>query len=228
MGFALSYVGMAKRQAGFTLIEMMIVITVMGTMAALLAPGIGEYIADARATAASEGLVRVSRHVRARAQETGLAHLLIFGNTKDAAGAYGLGRMLVYEGMNNHCRQTPWGQATAANGAANGHAPVEALDLGDTSYNPRLGGTANPTVDDLGRHVVGLSAADGLAAYTFCFEPSGAIWLGTPDATPTSGFKFARQVRPVTFSVRRTLNGTARGVTRNVVFQPGGIARFSF
>jgi len=231
--FAVSYRRMAKRQAGFTLIEMMIVITVMGTMAALLAPGVGEHIADGRATSVSDGLVRISRHVRARAQETGLAHLMVFNNANNEAGANGLGRLLVYEGMNNHCRQTPWGQATGDTAAANGHAPVEVLDLGDGSYNPRLAGTQRASIDDKGRHVVALVALDGateINPLASCFEPSGVIWLGTADLTPsvTSGYRWARQVRPIVFSVRRTLNGVARGVNRSVVFQPGGIARFSF
>src|ERR1700753_1681156 len=99
---------MDRSRPVFTLRELMIAITIMGTMAALMAPGIAEFLADTRASAATEDLIRLSRHVRSRAQETGLAHLIVFDASNGISGA--LGRILVYEGMNNHCRQTPWPQ----------------------------------------------------------------------------------------------------------------------
>src|SRR5262245_718025 len=130
-------------RSGFTLLELMIVVTVMGTMAALMAPGIGEFMADARASSASEELVRIRRHVGPRARQPGLPHLIVFGGTNNDSG--GLGRLSVWEGMNNHCRQTPWPQAL--NGAVtSGFAPVDGLDLGNGIYNPvGSGSTARAT-----------------------------------------------------------------------------------
>jgi prepilin-type N-terminal cleavage/methylation domain-containing protein len=214
---------MRRQHAGFTLLELMIAITIMGTMAALLAPGIGEFMADARAAGASEDLVRLSRHVRARAQETGLAHLLVYTGIPGDAG--GLGRIRVYEGMNNHCRQTPWPQ-TVGGTAADGHAPVDVLDLSSSSYNP----VSNPTIDDANRQVIALRVANAIGApdsAVVCYEPSGATWQGTFTAS-SIGFAFTRQIAPITFTITRRVSGVTRGADRNVVFQPGGIARFRY
>lgn len=224
---------MARRpQAGFTLLEMMVVITVMGTMAALLAPGVGEFLADARGAAASEDLVRLSRHIRSRTQQSGLAHLLVFSSRSDDAG--GLGHVRVYEGMNNHCRQTPWTQAL--NGTvAQGQAPVDELNLGLAQYNPPLGGNSSASVSDTNRQVIRLTAesvttadvATSMESVVLCYEPSGATWQGTSDGSVV-GYGFARQTLRLRFTVARSVNSEARGRSRPVTFQPGGIARFSF
>jgi prepilin-type N-terminal cleavage/methylation domain-containing protein len=96
---------MGQRRDGFTLIELMIVITIMGSKVAMIAPGLGEFLADARAASAAEAFVRLTRHMQARTQQTGLAHLLYF--TTSQGDSNGLGVIRVYEGLNNHCRQTP-------------------------------------------------------------------------------------------------------------------------
>lgn len=215
---------MVSTRQGFTLLELMIVITVMGTMAALLAPGIGEFLADARASSATEDLVRLSRHMRSRAQETGLAHLLVFGRTNKDRG--GLGVFRVYEGMNNHCRTTPWPQTV--NGAlSDGHAPVETLDM--LTYNPSSMG-ANVTVNDAERQVIAVTATTSAGAVdtvNLCYEPSGATYEGAADAS-LAGFVFTRQAVNIKFTITRTVNSVQRGTTREVNFPPGGIARFRF
>ena len=208
------------------MLELMVTVTVMGTMAALLAPGIGEFMADARAASASEDLVRLSRHVRARAQESGLAHLLMYSGVSTESG--GLGRIRVYEGMNNHCRQTPWPQTL--NGAlSDGHAPVELLDMQSSSYNSSGSGRV-PTIDDSARQVISLRVAGAIGApdaAVICFDPSGATWQGSGNSS-SIGFAFTRQTQPITFTVSRKVSGVSRGANRVVVFQPGGIARVRF
>jgi prepilin-type N-terminal cleavage/methylation domain-containing protein len=214
---------MPLRRNGFTLVELMIVITVMGTMAAMLAPGISEFLADARASNATEDLVRLSRHLSARTRQTGLAHLLIFGRTSNDSG--GLGLMRLYEGMNNHCRSTPWPQALAE---TDGHAPIEILDM--AAYNFRKG-TSAPSVDDTDRPVIAISVTNSLAApdaAIICFEPSGATYEGAASTTAVTGFAFTRQTKAIRFTITRKVNGEDRGVSRDVLFPPGGIARFRF
>ncbi|MEY4583071.1 MAG: hypothetical protein RL701_7774 [Pseudomonadota bacterium] len=217
---------MARRQSGFTLLEMMVVVTVMGTMAALLAPGISESLADARASSAAEDLVRLSRNMRARAQATGLSHLLTF--TSDPGTAGGLGSVTVYEGMNNHCRQTPWLE-TINGTVANGHAPVDALNLSAGNYNPPTR-SGTPTVDDSNRQVIRMLATqngNALASIAICYEPSGVTWQGVGAGT-SIGFTFLRQVQPIVFTVTRAVNREARGRDRVLTFQPAGIARFTY
>jgi prepilin-type N-terminal cleavage/methylation domain-containing protein len=215
---------MVSKHQGFTLLELMVVITVMGTMAALLAPGIGEFMADARASSATEDLVRLSRHVRARAQETGLAHLMMFGSTTNDTG--GLGRIRVYEGMNNHCRTTPWPQ-TINGTISDGHAPVQVVDM--LLYNPMPSGR-NPSVDDASRQVIAMTAQTSTGVVdtvNLCYEPSGATFEGAAD-TSLAGFVFTRQIANIKLTVTRKVNSVQRGMTREVNFPPGGIARFRF
>jgi prepilin-type N-terminal cleavage/methylation domain-containing protein len=218
---------MRRSQAGFTLLELMIVVSVMGTMAALLAPGIGEFMADARCAGAAEDLVRISRHVRARSQESGLAHLLEFrASTTDSGG---LGIVRVWEGMNNRCRLTPWLQTTTG-AVKDGHGAVEELDLGSSHYN-QTGGGRSPTLDDGNRQVISLSAGGSITTPTYaalCFEPSGATWQGVSNTASGTGYTFTRQTQPATFTFLRRVNGVTRGAPRTIVFQPGGIARFRF
>jgi prepilin-type N-terminal cleavage/methylation domain-containing protein len=217
---------MHSRRAGFTLLELMIVVSIMGGMAALLAPGLSESLSDARASAAAEDLIRLSRHIRARAQESGLAHLFVFSST--SADSRGLGSVIVYEGMNNHCRQTPWNQAI--NGTAtDGHAPVDSLDLRRSTYNPVASGV-NASSDDANRQIVTLAVADSVGAPNqaiLCFEPGGATYEGVGSSS-NAGFAFTTQTKTITFTVARRVNSEARGTPRVVLFPPGGSARFRF
>jgi prepilin-type N-terminal cleavage/methylation domain-containing protein len=217
---------MGRRHAGFTLLELMIVVTVMGTMAALMAPGIGEFLADARASGATEDMIRLSRHVRSRVQQTGLAHLLVFSGLPADSG--GLGRVRIYEGMNNHCRQTPWSQAIDGT-VDNGFTTTDQIDLADSSYNAPVGGTAAKKAD-MNRQVIALSVVGSLRApdtAVICFEPSGATFEGIADASSAS-FAFTAQTTPIVFTVTRSVSGEQRGANREVVFPAGGAARFRF
>jgi prepilin-type N-terminal cleavage/methylation domain-containing protein len=220
---------MRRRRDGFTLVELMIVVTIMGAMAALIVPGIGEFLADARAASAAEALVRISRHMQARAHQTGLAHMLVFGGTSTESG--GLGVVRVYEGMNNHCRQTPWAQ-TIGGREDEGHAPVDALDMGWGEYNPPTGGKA-PAIDDRDRMVISLRVTGAAAApdaAILCVEPSGAVWEGVAASTAGSGFVFTKPVAKtsIDFIVSRKMNSVVRGRERTVSFSTSGIARFRF
>jgi prepilin-type N-terminal cleavage/methylation domain-containing protein len=217
---------MARSSAGFTLLELMLVVTIMGTMAALMAPGVGEYLADTRASAATEDLVRLSRHVRARVQETGLAHLMVYDGSNAVSG--GLGLVRVYEGMNNHCRQTPWPDAIGGS-IADGHTAVDTVDLGSSAYNSSTTGSY-PSRSDSNRAVIVLSVAGSQGAPTLaiiCYEPGGTTLEGVGDGS-NAGFAFTNQNTPITFSIARTVSGEARGTVREVVFPGGGNARFRF
>jgi prepilin-type N-terminal cleavage/methylation domain-containing protein len=216
---------MGRRHA-FTLLELMIAITIMGTMAALMAPGLGEFLSDTRASAVAEDLIRLSRHIRSRAQETGLAHLMIYRGDIYASG--GLGQILVYEGMNNHCRQTPWAQTTSGT-VANGHTTVDTIDLATSAYNP-IGSGAAPTSADTNRQVIVLGARENTTALSsalICYEPSGATLKGVSDSS-SAGYAFSVPQYQVTFTVTRTVNGEPRGAVREVVFPIGGTARFRY
>jgi prepilin-type N-terminal cleavage/methylation domain-containing protein len=217
---------MERQRAGFTLLELMIVVTVMGTMAAMMAPGLGEFMADIRASGAAEDMVRISRHMRSRVQQSGLAHLLVYQGAADVSG--GLGRVDVYEGMTNHCRETPW-QQTITGTVTNGHAIIDSVDLGNTAYNVPTSGTTAKKDDD-NRQVIALTVSVNQTAASsavLCYEPGGGTFQGVADSSIAS-FAFTPQIQPVTFTVTRSVSGGQRGPTRSVVFPAGGAARFRF
>ena len=207
----------------------MIVVTIMGTMAAMIAPGVGEFLADARAASASEALVRMNRHMQARTQQTGLAHLMVF--TASSGDGGGLGVVRVYEGMNNHCRQTPWAQ-TINGTVANGHAPVDVLDLSSGEYNPAPAGSS-PTVDDRDRQVISLRVAGAVGApdaAVICLEPGGTVLEGAASNVVGAGFVFTKPPtnKAINFIISRKVNSAVRGRDRTVFFSTSGITRFRF
>jgi hypothetical protein len=144
----------------------------------------------------------------------------------DAAVNGGLGQVLVYEGMNNHCRQTPWPQTTAGT-VLNGHATVDSFD--PRTYNP-VGNGVTATAGDTTRQVIVLSVRGSQGAPTaavICFEPGGTTLEGVGDGS-SNGYAFTAQTVPFTFTITRSVNAVQRGLVREVVFPAGGQARFRF
>jgi prepilin-type N-terminal cleavage/methylation domain-containing protein len=219
----------ARSTEGFTLFEMSIVVLIMGSMAAMIAPGLSEWMADARASAAAEGLLRMGRVVRARVNDTGLAHLLVFRASDDADGSNALGNVVLWEGMNNHCNQTPWMQ-TIEGKIEDGHQAIDRLDLGNSEFNLPMDGRA-PAASDTGRQVVRLTANLDPKLVVLCFEPGGTTFTAVADGdSPSIGFRFTPQTAPVIFTVNRSIarqGGTAetRGADRQIVFPAGGNGR---
>ncbi len=199
------------------MIELMLVVMIIGVMAMLIGPGIGEFIADARAAGAAEELVRLQRYVRARVEETGLAHLMQY----DGTASNNLGRITVWEGMNNHCTTTPWNVAIT-NGAVRNQYPIEVFDM--AAYNPTASGS--PDAADHDRHVIRLTAkqnngTDTVAAVNLCYQPSGLTLQGTTGASWT----FLPHKTTIKFSITRTVNSVPHGMIREVLYPPGGNAR---
>jgi prepilin-type N-terminal cleavage/methylation domain-containing protein len=203
------------RSAGFTIIEMMIVLCIVGVMAAAIAPSLGELLADNRQSSAAMDLVRLARQTRAQASTSGLAQLIRFRGGNDDAGANGLGAITVYAGMNTKCMRTPW-QLTLTPASGTGLGPSRLFHMGD--YNPSTG---TPTANDLDRHVIALSARlDGgqpQVDLRVCYQPNGEVYVGVPG--------LAVQTASVLFSITRTMDRAARGRERQVILPVGGNAR---
>lgn len=230
------------KQAGFTLLEVVIVVAVIGTLAAMAAPSIVSSVRQQRQASAGQDLVRFLRGVRDLTRRSGVAH-----NMRWMAAGDDLGVLAVWMGANNRCRLTDW------NFAFSNHTPVTTFDMG--RYNPLGEGVpatpggghevlvlrtntvefttvtgvrtvgSGPTVDG-----VGPSASSDLDTGELCFEPSGDTFLRTPAAlgntTPT--LTMEPQFALVQFSVRRIAanSSTTRvGVDRHVILSPNGVAR---
>ncbi len=195
----------------------MLVIMIIGIMTALVGPGLGAMVADNRQSSATEEIVRLHRHVRARVNATGLAHMVIFS----AAANGGLGTLTVWEGMNNGCSTTRWQSALDVGSDANGHFPTDRL-LMDV-WNPKTGSA--PTSSDSGRHVITLRARRGATATTdfaLCFQPNGQSF---EDQSVDTTWAFTPQRAAYVLEVERRMNGIRQGLNRRVVFPLSGTAR---
>lgn len=204
--------------AGFTLIELMIVIVIVGIMVMTVAPSLQQLLGDNRQSNAAADLVRIGRLARASAISTGAAHMLRF--TESGPAGSNLGLIELYAGMNNKCQQTPWAQAIAA-------GPVAVFDM--TEWNP-ASGAAQPTAADTGRQVITLRAQTitnagtptARTALRVCFQPNGDVYTTSADAAT----QLVMQRDRVRFSIARTITGVSYGRVRQVLFPAAGSARF--
>jgi prepilin-type N-terminal cleavage/methylation domain-containing protein len=210
-----------QRRAGFTLVELMIVLVIIGVMAATVAPGLTEIMADYRQFALTQEVISLVRRQKNRAWGSGRAVMLRFRE----ADSGGLGAIAVFSGMNNKCVQTPWANQVFVNG---GQTPEILLDVG--YYNP-VDGVTQPNVSDTGRQVIALTggvvAGTNLGEVWICIQPNGQVFTMT--ASPANPALFLPQATNVTFSVKRwvSIQGTRypHGHDRFVLFPVGGLAR---
>lgn len=91
---------------GFTLLELMIVVAIIGITAAIAAPAIGRAIASSRADRAAHDIIRLGRRARAEAIADGRAYLLRMSTT-------GTGGVELWRGATTLCRQD-WAAITSA------------------------------------------------------------------------------------------------------------------
>lgn len=212
-----------QTRQGFTLIEMMLVLCVIGVLAAMMLPGLGEALADSRQAAVAEGLVRLHRLVRARVNQTGLVHMMRFSPNY----SFGHGDVRVFEGLNNRCSTTPWPASLDGDPAVTGHGTVAALGMlapnGIEEGNP-----ASLDANDDNRQVITVrpfllaaGSETALAAVNLCIQPNGVTLV----ATHGGAWTFPVQTNAIVFRFHRSVSGIQHGVDRDVLFPVGGNAR---
>jgi len=213
-----------RASAAFSLIELMVVVAIIGVMAAAIAPGLSLLVADNRQSGSAMDLVRFSRRARALSLSTGVAHLMRFQEARSG----NLGRIELFAGMTSKCQQTPWAVAFAAAAGS----PLAAVDVYDMAFYNRSGAAA-PTDLDANRQVILLRAALSPPAAApipqanaqICYQPNGETYFLASANAADAGTPLGRQALPLMFTISRTYNAAPQGIARQIMFPVGGNAR---
>ena len=192
------------REAGFTLMEAMVVVAVIAISAAIAAPAMSRAMADRRAGEGNHSIVRIVARAQSESIAYGRAHLLRYSDASDGGSN---GRLELWRGNLDRCSAVDW--ATTVSGAcASTQSCVDLVDM---------------DVYEFAHHSVEMRMP-GATGGDLCFEPDGDTFYrngttGVFGLTPPAGIDGIR------FTITRLEGGTAAGVQRAVVVPFGGPAR---
>lgn len=194
-------------QAGFTLVELMIVVVIIGIGAAMSAGGIANAFSEDRARRATRELVRLSRRARSDTVLFRVSHLMWL-----ETGA-GVNSATILRGTGPSCTNETWN--TALN--------VERLNLADP--NDTYAQDAWPARM---RVFSNTNTTTEVASLAVCYSPTGMMWSWSSvasaalDATTGALLTQASGLGGYRVDIVRTGGG---GVDRHVIFPQGGSAR---
>ncbi len=186
---------------GFTLVELMVVVVIIGIMATISVPPIVERLRNRRASQAAQELALLYRNARLRALGQGFPVLVRYNSTTG---------WQVFEAM-------PTGSTTGAcTLQMSSSCTTNLWAVAGTDY--RVVGNFNPTTYTGVSEAVTVTGAGVVSTLDTCFSPRGRTFART-----NTGNVLAPSTAMVDIAVTRTTNG--RG--GNVSVLPNGMARLS-
>jgi type IV fimbrial biogenesis protein FimT len=197
-----------RASRGFTLIELVVVVLIIGITAALATPGMTEQIRERRSRDVAQRIAQLYSGARMRALGRGAAVLVRY---RAATG------FTVLESIQGAAAATSQ-NATSATCAAQAGLGCLANNWGDATLS-RLVEAIAPTSEIT--MTAKNQASTDVTQMDICFTPMGRSFVTFDDATPPKAM-----VGATTVDVQRlTSTGALAGLRRSVAILPNGMAR---
>lgn len=216
-------IAMAPRRTrhGYTLVELMIVVSIIGISAAAAAPAFSRAMAENRASQAVRELVRMGRRARSETAAYLRAHLVWI---QPAANG---GTVSLIRGRTNSCLLENWNNLFTTTGPCGGAgaACLETVSFADEQYRgvyftemmfePMVSGIMQPPAS---------------TATAICYTPSGVVLHDQPGSLGAVNLREANNNNSAPGGYRFVIrlldeDGKRHGLVRRMVFPLGAAAR---
>lgn len=194
------------RSRGFTLVELVAVVLIVGITAALAAPNIGGQIRERRSRDAAQRVALIYSSARMRALGRGSAVLVRYRSTTG---------FTVLESIEGEAAAT---KLSAARATCKAQPGLGCLSNNWTDEGVSRQVAALAPLTDIS--IEALKAGTAQTSMDICFTPMGRSFISYDGTPPTKAMAGA-----TTFTVQRTLSGSKVGLERTVVILPNGMSR---